>query len=239
MRFLFLLLAFLTSIANSQTIDLIVSASPGGPTDTVSRKIAQIVETNSNINLPVFNKPGAAHTIAYNHILNTTRPTIIISTPEVQKHPVYSQLNPVLQLGKFSIHIFANSKSTIKTRKDIDNANREILFGHSGENTYSYIGLQEICANIKCLPVGYKSGAEGMLGVLTNQVDLYALVSFGSKSFIENDKLRIVTTLRSSNNYLTVFSKNIPQEKSKEIHDLILKHLDKKFLKDMGFEVND
>jgi tripartite-type tricarboxylate transporter receptor subunit TctC len=240
MKYLIVLFFVLFSKVNAQPIEVIVSASAGGPADTISRRISQIIENNSNNNLIVLNKSGAAHTIAYNYIMNSNKPTIILTTPEVQKHPVYQQLNTVVQLGVFSIYVFSNTKSSLKTRQDveIESSKREITFGHSGHHTYSYIGLQEMCSKINCLPVGYKSGSEGILGVLGGHVDLYALVSYGSKSFLENKNLNLVTTLRNKNNYLTIFSKNIPEEKVNEIKNVIQKNIDKNFLKDMGLEVN-
>ncbi len=240
MKCIVFLFTFLFSSVNAQTIEMIVSASAGGPADTISRKIAQIIESNGSNDILVLNKPGAAHTIAYNYVMNTTKPVLIITTPEVQKHPVYRHMDVVSRLGIFSMYVFSSSKSNIKTKEDLEkiSSKREIIFGHSGHHTYSYIGLKEMCKNIKCLEVGYKSGSEGIFGVLSEQIDLYALVSYGSKSFLENKNLNLITTLRNEDNYLNIFSRNISKNKINEINYLISKNLNKNFLKEMGLEEN-
>lgn len=239
MKILYILfLALLINNVGAQTLELVVSASAGGPTDTISRNISDIIESNSSIKIIILNKPGGGHTIAYNYILNSNKGQIIISTPEIKKHKVYDQLIGVSNLGTFSIYVFSNINSKYKQLNNVYTANKEILFGYSGINTYSYLGLQEICKNVSCLPVPYKSGSEGIFGIKSNQIDLYALVSFGSKSFLEDKNLNLVTKLYNPDNKLILFSKNVPLDIIENIRHILEKNLNKNFLKDMGFEVN-
>jgi hypothetical protein len=90
---------------------------------------------------------------------------------------------------------------------------------------------------LRCLTVPYKSGAEGMMGLLSGTVDAYAVVSYGSKQFTENDKYLAIHNIRlgKDKSWYKMFAKNIP-EKDRQVIISVLKSTDKKFFTDMGFE---
>jgi hypothetical protein len=236
---IFLLLSLFSTITNSQVIDFIASASPGGPTDTITRRVVEVLHDKTNLKFAVLNKPGGAHTIAWRHMMASNKPMIIISTPEILNHPVINEVEQVYKIGKFSTYIFVSKKSGIRTLDDLKNLSkrREIIFGHSGEGTYSFIGMNELCdVIIKCLPIPYKSGPEGMLAVLTGEIDSYALVSFGSKQFLANDNFTAIHQLKNNNNFITMFSKNVSKSDIEKIRQALKMELTSTFYDDMGFE---
>lgn len=227
------------SICRAETIEFIVSASPGGPNDTVSRRLVERIEKSTSLQIAVFNKPGAAHTIAYTHVLNTNKPTLIMSTPEIINHEVYTHLDEIYNTGYFTNTLFVSEKSGIKSVKQlVELANtREILFGHGGIGTYSHMAMETFCKSIKCLGVPYRSGADGMLALMSNQIDAYALVSYGAYQFSENNKVVPIYTIRTKkdNSWFKLFAKNI-SAKDKDAIISVLKSQDPKFYTDMGFE---
>lgn len=93
MKKLFFIMAFLAGLTHAQTIEFVVSASAGGPNDTVTRKIADAIEQNSNLKIVVTNKPGGAHTVAYNYVVTSNKPTLIMETPQIENHEVFSQMD--------------------------------------------------------------------------------------------------------------------------------------------------
>lgn len=231
---------FVTSVVNAQTIEFIVSASAGGPNDTVTRKIADKLENTLNKQIVVLNKPGAAHTIAYNHVLSTNKPTLIMATSEVVNHPVYQHLDEVFLAGYFTNTLFVSRKSSITNIDQLIalSKSREILFGHGGMATFSYMAMQIICEKkLRCLPVAYRSAAEGMLGVMSGHIDAYAIVSYGSKQFLENDKITAVYEIDVSpdKGWFKLFSRNISLSDRESIRK-ILQSQDFKFYSDMGFK---
>lgn len=237
--FAFIFFFFSGISANAQSIEFVIGSSSGGPDDQLARQISAIIENNTNINLVVLNKPGAAHHIAYQYILQSKKPSLIVSTSAIEIHAVYQQLETVKQIGKFSMYVFAHQESEINSLEDIKNisARKEILFGHGGVNTFSYSGMKVICQlPVRCLPVGYRSGADGMLGILSKQIDLYALVSYGASNFVDNPRVKKVHKMSIENNYVTLFSKNINKLIVDRITAALNLHLNSSFFEKMKLE---
>lgn len=235
---IFLLLSF-NSIAQTP-IEFVVSASPGGPNDIVTRLVADKLSRNTSLKFIVLNKPGAAHTIGYNYVLNSDKPTLLMSTSEITKHDVYGHLEELHTAGYFTNILFVSEKSGIRNINQLIEISkkREITFGHGGINTFSHSAMESICSTLlKCLPVSYKSAAEGMLGLMSNQIDAYAIASYGSKQFLENNKVTPIYEIKVSDNkgWFKLFAKNL-SEKDKSAIVSVLKSQDTKFFDDMGFK---
>jgi tripartite-type tricarboxylate transporter receptor subunit TctC len=234
------MLLLVTNIARAQTIEFIVSATPGGPMDTATRKITEKIETSTDLKIVVMNKPGAGHAIAYNHIQNTTKPSLLLVTPEIITHDVYSQIDEIYTIGYFSNILYVSKKSNITSlRQLIDLSNtREIIFGHGGVGSYSHNAMEIMCkSTIRCLDVSYKSGNQGMLALLTGEIDSFAIMSYGTKQFANNPAYVPIHTLRYSkeDSWLKMISKNV-LSKDKETILKVLRSQDPKFYSDMGFE---
>ena len=238
------IIAFLMmiSVAHANTIDFIVTASPGGPNDTVTRRIVEELEKETSLRFVIINKPGAAHTIGYKHVLESDRPTLVMSTPEIVNHEVYQKVEELYNAGYFTNTLFVSRNSGIKDIKQLSELSkkRDINFGHGGVGTYSHMAMEHVCTNQlqnKCLAIGYKSGANGMLGVMTGEIDAYALASYGSTQFLQNDKLSAIYEIRvgREKSWFKLFSKNV-SHKDKETIVNVLKSKNNKFYSDMGFE---
>lgn len=216
-RILYLLLFLFSISAFCSDIEFVVSASPGGPADTVSRKVLEVLKDTSLDNIVVLNKPGAAHTIAYNYILNSKKPTLIISTSEIQSNPVVDTVSEIYNLGHYSNLLVVSSSSGIKNISDFYKVaeTREILFGTSGIGTANYLAMKKFCYNIRCLEVPYKSANEGLLGIMSGQIDAYAVVSYGIKPYLDNNgKLSVIHELKlpKSETALTLYAKNLSEQ---------------------------
>lgn len=229
-------------VVHANTIDFIVTASPGGPNDTVTRRIVEELEKETSLRFVIINKPGAAHTIGYKHVLESDRPTLVMSTPEIVNHEVYQKVEELYNAGYFTNTLFVSRNSGIKDIKQLSELSkkRDINFGHGGVGTYSHMAMEHVCTNQlqnKCLAIGYKSGANGMLGVMTGEIDAYALASYGSTQFLQNDKLSAIYEIRvgREKSWFKLFSKNV-SHKDKETIVNVLKSKNNKFYSDMGFE---
>ena len=244
MKFLLSLLLCFSTLTFAEPIEFVVSASPGGPNDTVTRKIVERLEKQTNLEFFVTNKPGAAHTIAYSYVMNATKPTLLLSTSEIENHEAFSQVNEVYNTGFFYNTIFvskefskANAVTNLK-QLAILSKHKDINFGHGGVGSYSHMAMQSLCnRTLKCLDVPYKSSAEGMMGLLTGTIDAYGIVSYGSKQFLANDKYVAIHSvyLDYNKSWFKLFSKNL-SVKDKETIAKALSNTDKKFYNDMGLE---
>ena len=238
MKYLVALLLWI-NIAYAQPIEFVVSASPGGPADTASRRIADKIRDSSNIKMTVVNRSGAAHTIAYNYMASAKTPVMLIATSEINSHDVINYVEDLYTLGHFDMVLFASSKSSLYNLNDLINLSksREINFGAPGvKGSFSYAVMDSLCSTqLRCLRVPYKSGAEGMLAIMIGDIDVYALPSIGISQFLENDKLRIIHTIKNKDAWFKIFVKNLSQNDKQTILK-ILKDQDIKFYTDLGFQ---
>jgi len=242
MRIITLLVGAVLSfnISAQPIIEFVVSAAPGGPADTVTRKLVEKLEKDTSLKFAVFNKPGAAHVIGYNHVISSDKPTLIISTPEIISHEGYSKLDEVYTLGYFTNILFVSKKSNIQNFKQLTelSKSRQIIFGHGGVGTYSHRAMQTVCEKtLKCLDVAYKGGSQGILAVMTGEIDVYALTSYGIKQFLENNMVVPIYNVGTAKekNWVKLFSKNVSSADKETILN-VLKSQDFKFYSDMGFE---
>ena len=244
------------SLVHAQPIEFVVKSAAGGPDDTVTRKIAEHLERTTSMNFVIMNKPGASHTIGYSHFESLTGPAIIVADPHIADHSVYNSAEKLFVIGDFSNILFVRKGSGINTIDDFIELSktREIKFGHGGEGTYGHIAALKLCEKtIPCLLVPYKSGVPGMLDLMSGQIDAFALISYGTKNFIENDKFvplmffsntkhpkySNIPTLPAKyknmeiKNTITIYARNLTEKQRKDILNS-LAMLDKNFFLDIG-----
>jgi tripartite-type tricarboxylate transporter receptor subunit TctC len=218
-KFMIMFALFFSSFAMGQNIEFIVSAAPGGPEDVVARRLVELLESKSDLKFIVLNKPGAAHQIGYNHILSSNKPTLTISTSEILKSPVSQYVEEVYTLGHFSNIVVVNAKSEFKDLNDLSKK-QQVNFGSGGVDTFSHRAMQEICKSMNCVNIPFKGTSEGLLAILTNTIDTYAIVSYGSV-ISNNDKYREIGRIQLKNNWIKLFSKNIEDTTKEKIFKII------------------
>lgn len=226
----FLLLLFLCNNLNAQTIEFVVTTGAGGPQDFLARKFAERIEKHSNLELIVVNKPGAAQKIGYNYIEQSNKPTLVISTSEITHFPVYELVESIYDLGTFNNLVFVKS-NTVNTIEELSKKS-EVKFGHGGEGTFGHKAMIEVCKRMNCLPVPFKSGSDGMLNVLTGTIDAFALVSYGTKQFINSGNYKVIGEVTMDKNWIKLFGKNLTN-KQKETIQTVLKQTDKSFYREL------
>lgn len=258
-RLLAIIAIGLAAVVHAQPIEFVVKSSPGGPDDTVTRKIAEHLERTTNMNFVVMNKPGASHSIGYSHFESLNTPALIVADPNIKDHSVYNSAENLFVIGDFSNILFVRKGSGINTFNDFIELSktREIKFGHGGEGTFGHIAAMKLCEKtIPCLLVPYKSGVPGMLDVMSGQIDAFALISYGTKNFIENDKFiplmffsntkhpkySHIPTLPAKyksmeiKHPITIYARNLTEKQRKDILNS-LNMLDKNFFLDIGLWV--
>lgn len=233
-------LLLVCSSVYAQSIEVVVSAAPGGPNDTVTRRIVDRLEKQTNLQFVVINRPGAAHTIAYNYVSLTSKPTLLIETPEIEKHEVFNQVDELFNTGHFYNILLVSSSSGIKNINNLIDLSkqREIVFGHGGVGSYSHAAAKQMCEKtLRCLDVPFKGAAEGMLSLMSGTIDAYAVVSYGSKQFTDNEKYHAIYNIKlgKEKSWYKMFSKNLP-EKDRQTIISVLKSFEGKFFTDMGLD---
>jgi tripartite-type tricarboxylate transporter receptor subunit TctC len=230
----------LAAICNAEPIEFVVSASPGGPNDTVTRRVVDVLEKKTNLQFVVINKPGAAHVVAYNYVSASNKPTLVFSTPEIMDNSVIHQVDEVFLAGYFSNILYVSEQSGIKQFSQLQavSKKRVINFGHGGIGSYSHRAMEIVCKrSLTCLDVPYKSGSEGMMALMTGTIDAYALASYGSRQFLENDRYVAIYYIRAprDHSWFKLFAKNLSNSDRAAVA-AALKSQDYNFFSDMGFE---
>jgi tripartite-type tricarboxylate transporter receptor subunit TctC len=194
----FLITAFsLMAAANSSPIEFVVKAGAGGPDDTLTRKLKDHLEKTTDLSFIVINKPGAAHMIGYNYFQSLDKPALIIGDPNMSLHPVQAVSENIFHLGTFTNILYVRKESNIKNLIDLIalSKTRQVKFGHGGIGTFSHAAADKLCSSIlSCIQVPYRSGASGMTDLMGGHIDAFALISYGSDQFINNEKLVTIST---------------------------------------------
>jgi tripartite-type tricarboxylate transporter receptor subunit TctC len=254
-----LLLLLISLSVHAEPIEMVVSGSPGIGDDYTSRKIAEKLTDLGKLEIIVLNKPGAAKAIGYNYVIESKKPTLLVSADTILDHKVKDVVEPLFFIGDSSNLVLTSSTSKINSIGDLIELNRkrEIRVGHGGENTNGHKAGILLCEKMKlnCLMVPYKSGPEVLIGILSNTVDFFAMVSYGSESYLHNDKFKpllVMTTKKhkifdgvpilskkdkdiETKKWTILFGKNLSESDKNTIHE-VLKNLSKDFYTmDMGF----
>lgn len=264
MKKLFLLILFACNL-HAQTIEFIVAGTAGVSDDLTSRILVSEIESATDLKFIIVNKPGAAHNIGYTYMKTTNKPSLMMASDAIIKNKINSKegypdgvvdvINPIFFLGNFSNIMFVSAKSNIKTVDDLIQLSkeREINFGHGGVGTYSYDGLSKICGEIiRCLAVPYKAGANALIDLMSNRIDVYAYVSNNVDVHMENKGLRPIMMFSNTKhpilevpllpnkmkkmeikNWLMLFGKNLTDKQIESITS-VLKNKPSTFYTDIG-----
>jgi tripartite-type tricarboxylate transporter receptor subunit TctC len=238
-KFILLMCILLTPKAYSNTIavEFVVTSTAGGAYDTTARKISDYLNSNSDLNIFVNNRPGAGHKIGYEYIKTTLKPVLTLLPPNINTYDVISTVDEVYTLGYFGVSIYASTSSNIKNLNDlIILSNRRIVnFGHGGEGTYGHTAMVYLCKDIlKCLSVPYKGGSHAMLGVVSNTIDVFATPNYGGSNYMNNKLITLIHTVKPEGNVLRLYSKNLSEKDKNTVYNL-MKKLNITFYNEMGF----
>ena len=172
----------------TQSIRIIVSASPGGPADPVARLASQIL---SKLGQPavVENRAGAGGALAarevavakpdgYTLMVGNTSTMAVI--PAMQDKPGYDSLKDFSPVARFwesyQLLVVHASSPWTTTREFIDAAKAapgKITYAHTGPGGMPHLSseLFQARTGIKLVPVPYRSGGELATAVLTQATD--------------------------------------------------------------------
>jgi tripartite-type tricarboxylate transporter receptor subunit TctC len=190
---LVLALALTQSIAQSypsKTIKLVVPFGPGGPTDVAARVISQVVQAGLGQNVVIENRPGAggatgtksvaaAEPDGYTMLIGTSATLGVV--PALVRNPGYDSVTSFAPVAKISdsttILIVSpnfppNSVAELVAYAKAHPGNLSYASAGYGNQTQLAAELLAARAGIKLVHVPYKSGAEMVTAVLSEQVQM-------------------------------------------------------------------
>lgn len=256
-----LLLLLVCFNLHAEPIEFVVTASPGIGDDYVSRMISQKLSEIGKLDMVMVYKPGASKEIGYAYVADTKKPTLMVTADTIydSKSVVGDKVQPLFFIGDSSNLVLTSASSKINFIDDLIELNhkREIRVGHGGELTNGYKAGVLLCEKMKlnCLMVPYKSGPEAINGLLSNTIDIFAMVSYGAEAYLHNDLFTPLLVMSNKKHksfgdvpilpkkykdmemkkWTMLFGKNL-SEKDKNTIQEVLKNLPNDFyVVDMGF----
>ena len=191
----------------SKTITLIVPAAAGGPTDTVSRLIAESMSKTLGQSVIVENAGGAGGTIGMAKLKNAapTGYTIGIwhishaTAPALYDNLTYKAVEDFDHIGRVTdVPMTLVSKATLPT-KDIGEllawikGNKEkVTYGHAGIGSGSHLCtmLLESALKVEMLGVGYKGTGPAMNDLLGGQFEIMCDQTTNTTNQIKTGKIK-------------------------------------------------
>ena len=174
----------------NKTIKLVVPFGPGGPTDVAARLVAQLVQSALGQSVVIENRPGAGGALGTKAVAAADPDgyTLLIGTsatlgvvPALTKNPGYDPIKsfaPVAKVADSTLVLVVPANFPANTVQDFvvyAKANRGKLSYASagvGNQTQLLAELFKAKAGIDVVHVPYKSGAEMVTAILSDQTQM-------------------------------------------------------------------
>ena len=174
----------------NKTIKLVVPFGPGGPTDVAARIVSQIVQTKLGQSVVIENRPGAGGAIGsksaagadpdgYTLLLGTSATLGVV--PALSKNPGYDPITsfvPVAKVSDSSTLLIVHPKFPVNSIRELvayAKANPgKLSYASAGPGNQTHLAAELLRARaaIDVVHVPYKSGAEMVTAVLSEQVQM-------------------------------------------------------------------
>jgi tripartite-type tricarboxylate transporter receptor subunit TctC len=174
----------------ARPIKLVVPFGPGGPTDVSARIVAQVVQSGLGQSVVIENRPGAGGAIGSKSVA-TAEPdgaTLLIGTsatlgvvPALVKNPGYDPIKsfaPIAKVADSTLVLVApatfpaNSVQEFVAHARINPGKLSYASAGVGNQTQLLAELFKSKAGIDVVHVPYKSGAEMVTAILSDQVQM-------------------------------------------------------------------
>ncbi len=174
----------------SRPIRLVVPFGPGGPTDVAARLVTQIAQTELGATIVVENRPGAGGATGSKSVANAEPDgyTLLVGTsatlavvPALMKNPGYDPVKSFAPVAKVAdsttvmivpANFPANSVQEFVAYAKAHPGTLSYASAGAGNQTQLVAELLKAKAGIEAVHVPYKSGAEMVTAVLSEQVQL-------------------------------------------------------------------
>jgi tripartite-type tricarboxylate transporter receptor subunit TctC len=174
----------------SRPVRLVVPFGPGGPTDVAARLVSQIAQAELGATIVVENRPGAGGATGSKSVANAEPDgyTLLVGTsatlavvPALMKNPGYDAVKSFAAVAKVAdsttvmivpANFPANSVQEFVAYAKANPGKLSYASAGAGNQTQLVAELLKAKAGIEVVHVPYKSGAEMVTAVLSEQVQL-------------------------------------------------------------------
>jgi tripartite-type tricarboxylate transporter receptor subunit TctC len=203
----------------SRPVRVVVPYGPGGAVDVATRKMAQMLSTQTGQSFIVENKPGATGTIGVSQVARAAPDgyTLMANDTTYSLLPhIFKQLpfDPAKDLQPISAFVFApmalavSSDSSYRKLDDLIGQARAkpdlITYGSGGAGTTPHFAAEglALATNVKFMHVPFKGAAEATQAVLGKVIDFQFASTTGIMGPVQGGQLRVLAV--SGDKRLTV-----------------------------------
>ncbi len=197
----------------AQPVRIIVTASPGGITDTAARIVGQGLTPIWGQSPIVENKPGGGGTIATTYVsrsapdgytlLSATNGEIALA-PVINPNIAYDpkkDLTPIVMATFNPIILVVSGASPFKTVKDVVDAAKDkpgtIAWASPGVGTWNHLAGEwfQNEAGIKLIHVPYKGGGPAAVALAAGDVQVGIVSISSAQPFLDSGKIRVLAVM--------------------------------------------
>jgi tripartite-type tricarboxylate transporter receptor subunit TctC len=197
----------------SQPVRIVVTASPGGITDTAARIVGQGLTPLWGQSPVVENKPGGGGTIATTYVSRAAPDgyTLLAATNgEIALAPVINpnisydpkkDLTPIVMATFNPIILVVSGASPFKTVKDLVGAAKDkpgtIAWASPGVGTWNHLAGEwfQSEAGIKLIHVPYKGGGPAAVALAAGDVQVGIVSISSAQPFLDSGKIRVLAVM--------------------------------------------
>lgn len=213
-------LILLVSNCKSEALELVVPYGAGGPTDYMTRHIADHVNQTTDLRLVIINKPGASQNLGFKHFVDCRSCLLVASSsmitnrelvPESYPNNLLTVARPVFYLGTSVEVVLASSMLMVKEWNQIVQMSKKnmIRIGYGGKGSISYKAMVLMCEElVLCMGVPYKSGSYGLQDLFAGRIDLYSVPSYGVEGATSGGRARPIRKL-NLDSWWKLFANNV------------------------------
>ena len=220
----------------SHTIKYVVGFGPGGANDLVARVVAEGVSKQLGQPVIVENKPGAGSVLGADYVAKSAPDgyTFFVGAGGTVTNPMIKASMPykegdLLPVGMMAVSpsiIVVSADSKVNNLKDLlalANEPKGLNFSTAGTGSTPHFVAEmlKVKAGGKYEIIPYKSGSEGMVAVISNQVDATSEASVVVIPQIQGGKLKAVAS--TWNKRITALP-NVPTTKEQGYPDVFIGH---------------
>jgi tripartite-type tricarboxylate transporter receptor subunit TctC len=191
-------------------VTIIVGYPPGGPSDTLARRIADELSTLWKQPVVIKNKAGASGIIgmedaarspADGYTLTLVSTTALAINPFIYKNLPYDvdrDFTPVALLARIPNVLLVNPHVPANSLKELIALMKKqpgkLNGGFPGLGNSAYIALAELekAAHAKVLHVSYKGDAAGLTALMSNEIQVYFTVSFSAAPLMKAGRVKAI-----------------------------------------------
>ena len=205
-----------------ETIHIVNAFPPGGPSDIISRLVAQKLQVSLKRSFVVENKPGAGGNVAAEQVAKAPADSSVILTgidttftvnPGIYRSMPFKpdDLRPLMIMASSGLMVAAHPSLGVRTLAElVAKGKQQTLAFSSGSNGspgHLAAAILGEAAGIKVLHVPYKGNSPAVLALLTGEVQAGILATPGLLPHVEAGKL---SALAVTSKQRSALAPNVP-----------------------------